>query len=119
MAADVVIGDELPLEVLGQVVECGAGVGKLGVATRALGRKLNGSEEREACSTEVVAGIGVEESVALVCILAAAGYDFIEHVCLPCWSAHERCWDRGQSHRRRCCQRQRARGDHIAACGPQ
>jgi len=65
VASDVVILDKFCLQGLGEVDEGGAGVCKFGMTTGALGWELNGAEEGEAGSPEVVAGIGVEELVAL------------------------------------------------------
>lgn len=65
VAANVVVADKLLLQGIGKLDEGGAGVGKLGVAAGALGGKLDGAEEGEASTTVVVAGIGMEELVAL------------------------------------------------------
>ena len=65
VAADIVVCDEILLQAVRQLDKGGAGVGKLGVATGALRRQLDGTEEGEAGSTKVVAGIGMEELVAL------------------------------------------------------
>jgi hypothetical protein len=66
VATDVVIANELFLQSVGQLEEGSASIGELCVASCTLGRKLDGAEERETGSTEVVAGISVEKTVALV-----------------------------------------------------
>lgn len=65
VAADIVVLDKLLLQGIGKLDKGGAGVGKLGVTAGALRRELDGAKEREASATEVVAGVGMEELVAL------------------------------------------------------
>ena len=65
VAADVVVPDELLLQGVREVNEGGAAVGELGVAAGTLRRQLDGAEEGETGSSKVVAGIGMEELVAL------------------------------------------------------
>jgi len=65
VATDVIVLDKLLLQFIRQLDEGGAGVGKLGVTAGTLGGKLDGAEEGEAGSTEVIARIGMPKLVAL------------------------------------------------------
>lgn len=68
MRADVVLLEQLAPQVLGQRVEGGARVGKVGVAARLGGRDLDGAQQRVGRAARVEGRVDVEEAVAAVLV---------------------------------------------------
>lgn len=64
--AYVIVRQQLSPQIIRQLVERGARVGKVGVAAVARGRELAGAEQREGGAPGVEGRVGVEEPVAAV-----------------------------------------------------
>ena len=65
VGGDVVVGEKLGFEVLGEVVKGGAGVGEVGIAACVFWGEGVGAQEGEGGAARVEGGVDVEEGVAL------------------------------------------------------